>query len=298
MANTAQDVINVAASQLGYRERYSTASGTWTNEQKYSPAVPGLEWSQRQAWCATFVSWCLQTAGATGYRTSASVAVFRDYYKKENRFTEYPTLGAVAIYGVSGNVHTGIVTGWNSDSVFCIEGNTNTSGSAEGNGVYRKERPRRSSYVYGYGIPTYSGIIKSADPRWDGHTFQPQLPALPPTAPISNTTPVLPRKWVRDGITYDEDGYEFGHGSFVSMFDLSLMASHALGQSVSAESRLQAKQAVTSINALGISHDQTIRGAYSAWQRYCGYRGADADGVPGMASLTKLGQRVGLAVRR
>lgn len=33
--------------------------------------------------------------------------------------------------------------------------------------------------------------------------------------------------------------------------------------------------------------------AYAAWQRRCGYRGADADGIPGRTSLTQLGSKHG-----
>lgn len=33
--------------------------------------------------------------------------------------------------------------------------------------------------------------------------------------------------------------------------------------------------------------------AYAGWQRRCGYTGQDADGVPGMESLTKLGKKYG-----
>ncbi len=36
--------------------------------------------------------------------------------------------------------------------------------------------------------------------------------------------------------------------------------------------------------------------AYSAWQRRCGYTGADADGIPGRNSLTALGGRHGFSV--
>ncbi|MFI7014378.1 N-acetylmuramoyl-L-alanine amidase [Streptomyces sp. NPDC050164] len=36
--------------------------------------------------------------------------------------------------------------------------------------------------------------------------------------------------------------------------------------------------------------------AYAAWQRRCGWRGDDADGIPGKSSLTKLGARRGFDV--
>lgn len=37
--------------------------------------------------------------------------------------------------------------------------------------------------------------------------------------------------------------------------------------------------------------------AYSSWQRSLGYSGADADGIPGRASLTKLGDKHGFDVK-
>ncbi|WP_171113031.1 MULTISPECIES: LysM peptidoglycan-binding domain-containing protein [unclassified Streptomyces] len=39
------------------------------------------------------------------------------------------------------------------------------------------------------------------------------------------------------------------------------------------------------------------RSAYAAWQRRLGYRGDDADGIPGKTSLTKLGARRGFDVK-
>lgn len=37
--------------------------------------------------------------------------------------------------------------------------------------------------------------------------------------------------------------------------------------------------------------------AYAAWQRKCGYRGRDADGIPGLKSLRKLGKKYGFNVK-
>ncbi|MBT2505166.1 N-acetylmuramoyl-L-alanine amidase [Streptomyces sp. ISL-98] len=38
------------------------------------------------------------------------------------------------------------------------------------------------------------------------------------------------------------------------------------------------------------------RTAYASWQRRCGYKGADADSIPGRSSLSKLGARRGFTV--
>lgn len=42
--------------------------------------------------------------------------------------------------------------------------------------------------------------------------------------------------------------------------------------------------------------DVKTKRAYAEWQKRLGYGGADADGVPGMVSLTKLGQKYGFAI--
>lgn len=51
----------------------------------------------------------------------------------------------------------------------------------------------------------------------------------------------------------------------------------------------------TSLATDGSFGSSTVK-AYSDWQKRLGYTGADADGIPGMQSLTKLGQETGLFV--
>lgn len=174
MSNNPADVIALARTQLGYREGYS--NGHWNNIEKYAGDTPGLSWANGQAWCAVFVSWLMYKNNVIGYKSSASVAAFRDYYKSQNRFSEYPAIGAVVIYGRNGNVHTGIVTGYNNTFVYDISGNTNTNGSAEGDGVYAKAHSRRDPYVYGYGLPQYDTPYTSADPKFNGKILNPNPP--------------------------------------------------------------------------------------------------------------------------
>lgn len=45
------------------------------------------------------------------------------------------------------------------------------------------------------------------------------------------------------------------------------------------------------------SYGPPVIQAYSKWQNQLGYSGKDADGIPGMVSLTKLGQKYGFNVR-
>ncbi|MFD9853460.1 CHAP domain-containing protein [[Kitasatospora] papulosa] len=184
-------VIATARAEIGYRE--GKTAGRNNNKQKYSPAVPGLEWSNWQAWCATFVSWVALTAGASAlFPRTASCAAGAKWFKDRKRWSEYPAIGAQVFYGPGGGTHTGIVVSYTADTITTVEGNTNGNGSAEGDGVYSKTRQRRDAYVYGYGYPEYAEGIKSADPAWAD-----EAPAKPqkPSTPQKPTTPSKPKPY-------------------------------------------------------------------------------------------------------
>lgn len=98
---------------------------------------------------------------------TASTDFGATWFKRENRWSEYPAIGAQVFYGVGSDMnHTGLVYDYDGTYIYTIEGNTNASGSREGDGVYAKKRRRRDSYVRGYGYPAYPEGIKSADPKW------------------------------------------------------------------------------------------------------------------------------------
>lgn len=149
-------VISIAKSQLGYQEGFS--NGHWDNIEKYAAQVPGLAWANGQPWCAVFVSYCFHAAGALSLipgGATASVAHLRDAAKQAGQFSEYPSVGAIAIFGANGDAHTGIVVGFDATTITTVEGNTNTSGSAEGDGVYLKTHNRTDPWVYGYSHPSF-----------------------------------------------------------------------------------------------------------------------------------------------
>ena len=172
--STVDGVLSVAKAEEGYREGYS--NGSWNNHQKYSTGVPGLEWSDYQAWCATFVSWvALKAEVADLYPSTASCLTGVEWFKERKRFSDYPAIGAQVFFGVSGGTHTGIVYSYDSDYIYTVEGNTNDSGSPQGDGVYLQKRARRDKYVYGYGYPKFPEGIQSADPAWAS-----EKPADPP----------------------------------------------------------------------------------------------------------------------
>lgn len=175
---TKSKLISILKGEVGYHEGRN-ASG-WDNHQKYSPAVPGLEWSQDQPWCATFATWAYQTAGVKKdtFPVTASVYTAMNWYKQHNRWSEYPSIGAQVIYGR--DKHTGIVIAFDADTITTVEGNTNDNGSAEGDGVYIKHRQRRDAYVTGYGSPDFD-----PEPVGDNSAH------IPPAKPVA-AAPVFP----------------------------------------------------------------------------------------------------------
>ncbi|MEV7282603.1 peptidoglycan-binding protein [Streptomyces sp. NPDC093111] len=184
----AQNIIKIAKNEVGYHEGKS--GGHWNNSQKFSPAVPGLEWSQNQAWCATFVSWCALNAGLSDlYPRTASCATGVSWFKQRGRWSAYPAIGAQIFFGPNGGTHTGLVYDYDDRFVYTVEGNTNADGSAEGDGVYLKKRERRSSYVYGYGYPRFSAGIVSADPAYKGKDDVPNKPTSNIVALSAGVTP-------------------------------------------------------------------------------------------------------------
>lgn len=155
-------VLAIAREEVDYHE--GKTGGMWNNRTKYAGEVPGLAWADGQPWCATFVAWVAMKAGAAElFPRTASCDVGGQWFKDRGQWSEYPAVGAQVFYGTPADLnHTGIVVAFDADTITTIEGNTNVTGSREGDGVYRKVRRRRDAYVVGYGYPKYPGGIESA----------------------------------------------------------------------------------------------------------------------------------------
>jgi hypothetical protein len=271
-------IIAIAKGEVGYREGRS-ASGGYNNKNKFSPAVPGLEWSNYQPWCATFVSWAALQAGVADlYPRTASCLVGTSWFKKLGRFSEYPAIGAQVFFGPNGGSHTGLVYDYDGTYVYTVEGNTNGNGSAEGNGVYLKKRLRRDPYVYGYGYPKFSEGIKSADPAWAKEA--PKVEAKPVTKAPAKPSVSLAR--IKEARSKDMPA-RTGHVTHKA--DV-LRVERALN-----------KEGLLASQWVDGSWGTKTQEAYDAFRRRMGWTGEDAKGAPGKASLSKLGQRHGFVVK-
>lgn len=267
----ADKVIEIARSQVGVHE--GKTNGHWNNDQRYSDEVPGLEWSDKMAWCATFVYWCAYKAGAGSlFPKTASCAYGVQWFKKQNRWSAYPAIGAQVFFGAGGGTHTGLVYDYDADYIYTIEGNTNINGSAEGDGVYKKKRERRSTYTYGYGLPKYPDGIKSADPKYASEAPKPEnkpkpvkplMPAFPGAShfKLGKSDPMvtlLGKALIKAGFNKNHDGDGYQAGPVFTKYDLANV---------------------------------------KAFQKSQGWYGKDADGYPGTETWKRLFLKAGYRVK-
>ncbi|GGP72016.1 peptidoglycan-binding protein [Streptomyces melanogenes] len=270
--SVAKDVIRIAKAEEGYREGRS--NGHWNNKEKYAHEVPGLGWvsDDEEPWCAVFTSWVALKAGAAAlYPRTASCSEGVAWFQRRGRFSEYPIIGGQAFYGPQGSVHTGIVYAYNADTIFTIEGNTNTNGSAEGDGVYLRQRPRKSAWIYGYGIPDFPEGVVVADPAWKGRAGvvyfgQEASEADIPSGGSTGT-----------GARYAEfPGPAWFKGEPRSAL-ITAMGKRLVSEGCSAYE-----------DGPGPQWTAADQRSYAKWQRHLGYAGSDADGWPGRASWDAL----------
>ncbi len=139
-------IIKIATSQLGVREVSGSNDGP--EVEQYLSSV-GL--SKGYAWCAAFVGWTYDQCGIVHPKSAWCPAWFATgkvvYTKKRDGPLKATTpsqyRGSVfGIYYASKKriAHVGIIEKVEGNYLLTIEGNTNSEGSREGDGVYRKRR--------------------------------------------------------------------------------------------------------------------------------------------------------------
>ena len=163
----ALDTVAAALSQLDYREGNSTAdfdgknksgSKNYTEFNRYIGTISG---SYSYAWCAAFVSWCLDMADAVnaagGKFTSCTLWVERLqalglYSTRSSGYT--PKQGDLIFFKSAGvtraSDHVGLVRYVKDGRVYTVEGNSS-------NKVTLRDYKLTDTYIVGYGRPKYDG---------------------------------------------------------------------------------------------------------------------------------------------
>ena len=290
--STVDKIKSLASAEVGYREGRS--GGHWNNKEKYAGQVPGLAWvsDEGQPWCAVFNAWLDTKAGLkpnVDFPVTASCDAAADWFKKNGRWSEYPAVGAWVLFGTPSDLsHTGRVVRYDDDYIYTVEGNTNDDGSREGDGVYSKKHPRRIARVVGYGYPKFPEGIDSADPKWAAQKPKPtEHEPAEQAAPVRKALQKKHRAMVdlSNVIKAAKRDPRAKAGTFVAKEDVEPV-----------EDALVAKGLLEKKYADGHFGTKTIE-AYAAWQRSLGFRGKDADGIPGMQSLRRLGRHHGFDVK-
>lgn len=164
------DTLAIALSQLDYHEGNSTAdfggknasgSGNYT---EYNYALGQIGGTYGYAWCAAFVSFCLEQAGATesagGLFASCTLWVERlralgQYSTRASGYT--PKTGDLIFFRSAGvardSDHVGLVRYVKGGRVYTVEGNSSDR-------VSLRDYALSDSYIVGYGRPNYQSSKK------------------------------------------------------------------------------------------------------------------------------------------
>ncbi|SMD15067.1 hypothetical protein SAMN04488101_1189 [Pedobacter nyackensis] len=136
-----EQIVAIAQSQIGIRE--ATGNNDGPEVEAYLASV-GLK--KGEPWCAAFLSWVFKKGGYSAPVTGWSPALF-----PSRRLVKIPAPGVLfGVYfpSLKRIAHCGVVERVNGNWLSCVEGNTNTNGSRNGDGVYRKLRHVKTIYRY------------------------------------------------------------------------------------------------------------------------------------------------------
>ena len=161
------DTVAAALSQLDYHEGNGSAdfnganSAGSKNYTEYNRALGKIGGSYSYAWCAAFVSWCLDVAGARdsagGAFASCTLWVEKLqslglYSTRASGYT--PKTGDLIFFRSAGTArasdHIGIVRYVKNGRVYTVEGNSS-------NKVTLRDYKLSDTYIVGYGKPRYGG---------------------------------------------------------------------------------------------------------------------------------------------
>ena len=223
-----------------------------------------------KAWCATFLvaGWKVNKVPLVAGTDSAFTPTMQNGFKNAGRLFNSPRAGDVGFLfdrELGRIAHVFFVERVEGDFVKTIEGNTNLDGSRTGVGVFRHSRrwAGGTTMIRGFGRPNYKAVPAG------GGAGRPGLPKVSTAAVASAARKDAPGP---QGAT--------SHPAAVRIVEAALVAEGLLSPAFAKD---------------GSFGTVTIK-AYAQWQRKLGFTGADADGIPGKESLTRLGLRHGFTV--
>jgi CHAP domain len=147
----------------GYKEGRSndTIFGKWYG-LNYNP------------WCDMWISYCADKSGnASVVGKFAYCPAHVNWFRARNQWSEYPKVGAIVFYDWDGDGladHVGIVESFTDTTITTYEGNTsagNAGSQSNGDGAYKRVRPRKVPNVLGYGYPAYAAEVTPEKPKPD-----------------------------------------------------------------------------------------------------------------------------------
>lgn len=140
---TGERVLKIAIGELNTTENPPNSNNVKYNTWYYGQEVSGSAYP----WCATFVQWCYDKAGAKLPFLTASCSSLLRYYttNKPECVVGEPKPGDIIIYNFG---HTGILEYAMDDKVTAIEGNTGITNAANGGMVMRQTRSREKVMAF------------------------------------------------------------------------------------------------------------------------------------------------------
>jgi hypothetical protein len=152
-------VLTVAASQIGYRE--GRDSSGWNNDTAYGAWYP----MNYNPWCEMFVDWSAWKAGIpeTVIPKYAYTPYGLKWFRDRSQEVATPRRGDLFFLVNSSGLahHIGFVEKATGGAFQTVEGNTNTNGSDQGDGVYRLTRTTSSRLKLVR--PNYAACVVKSD---------------------------------------------------------------------------------------------------------------------------------------
>lgn len=161
---TASDILRIARAEIGTKENPANSNKVKYNTAYYGRAVSG----DNYAWCAVFIWWCFQQAGAAslyfGGGKTAYCPTLMSYHKAQAVKGDYQP-GDIVFFNFDGGKnaqHVGVCESYNGSTITTIDGNTGTGSEANGGAVMRRTRDKK--YIVGAYRPDYAeGEIMTQD---------------------------------------------------------------------------------------------------------------------------------------